>query len=287
MVDAGLIAARLAAYAATLLAAGLPFHLLTTDRGVVPGGQFRAGIALLALAAAIASTAWALASVASMSGQSISQLDLENVTAVLQATPLGAVLELRLLALGLLFVMAAFRVRVWMLALPAAVALGSWAWTGHSGATEGDLGLLHKSADVVHLFAAALWLGALARFLAALFRRDRPSDLERRLVDFGTTGSFVVALLLATGIANMVLVGGWPPQLASLWAALLGLKLALFFLMLGIAALNRWRLVPMLAVDERKGSRALRLSVGVEAAAALAIIVLVSALGVYDPAGGS
>ena len=72
------------------------------------------------------------------------------------------------------------------------VALASSAWTGHSGAAEGALGLAQRGLDVVHLGAASLWLGALLVFLASLKGPpDRPRLVER-LSAFARTGTLVV-----------------------------------------------------------------------------------------------
>jgi putative copper resistance protein D len=65
-------------------------------------------------------------------------------------------------------------------------------------------------------------------------------------------------------------------------------KLALFAAMLGLAAANRFRLTPALAAGLASGSpdqalNALRKSVLIESAAALAVIVLVSILGTLAP----
>ena len=283
MTDGGIVAARAVNYITLLLTAGLPLYWLTAGGSFAVSHRCRAALLLLALAGAGASVWWVLASVAAMAGLPIAQLDREMVTAVLGATPLGDVVPIRLGALALVVLAIPLRLPSRLIALPAAVALATAAWTGHAGASQGAAGSFHRLADIIHLLAAATWLGALAMLLASVMGPADPRELERRLAGFATTGTGIVVLLLVTGIANSLFIAGWPIPLNSTWALLLGVKLALFAGMLGIAALNRCRLTPALR-DGTPGARhALRLSLAGEAGVGLAVVALVSVLGVLDP----
>jgi len=86
------------------------------------------------------------------------------------------------------------------------------AWTGHAGSGVGELGVLQLAADVLHLIAAAAWLGglvSLALLLTAARRHDGLAwasvarDATRR---FSTLGIVSVGIILATG---MVIHGFW------------------------------------------------------------------------------
>jgi len=284
MTDSGLVAARALSYGALLLTAGLPLYLLTAGRGIVVTPRYRTGVVLLSLLGAGASVWWALASVAAMAALPIEALDGETVGAVFSATPLGAVLATRLVALALVMLATMLRLPTLFAAVPAGVVVATFAWTGHAGATDGGLGDVHRINDVIHLLAAATWLGALAMLLEGIFGSTRPSEQQRRLAGFAATGTVIVTLLVATGVANALFIAGWPFPLTSAWTLLLGLKLALFMAMLGLAALNRWRLAPALHTENPAARRALRLSLTAEASAGLAVVVVVAALGVLDPA---
>lgn len=282
MEDAGLIAARVAVYAATMLAAGIPLYLAVARRQAAQEGLACRVAGSAALAGLAASAWWAIASIAAMAATPVAELDRDMVLAVLQATPLGTVLAVRALALPLA-ALAAFRRRIAPAALAASVALGTTAWTGHAGASEAGLGTLHRAADVIHLLAAAAWLGALVLFLGAAIGGSDRRKLVRDLSAFAATGSVIVGLLLLTGIANTLIVAGWPPELASGWSLALGIKLALFALMLALAAANRWRLTPRLQRDPAAGMRPLRHSLALETATALAIVAIVGLLGTLSP----
>ena len=282
MGEPGLIAARVATYAALMLAAGIPLYLAAARRQAgQEGSAFRAAM-LAALAGMAASLWWVLESVAAMAAMPVGQLDRDMISAVLEATPLGNVLAIRLMALGVAAV-ALWRRRMVAGALAASLALATTAWTGHAGATEAGLGALHRASDILHLIAAATWLGALFLFLAAAISGRDTERLIRHLSGFATTGSVIVLLLLITGLANTLIIAGWPLDWGADWFVLLAVKLALFLLMLALAAGNRWRLTPALERDPAGGLRALKLSLFAETGAGLAIVAIVGWLGTLTP----
>ena len=108
---------------------------------------------------------------ASMAGVAVADLDRETLAFVLRETGHGTAFMVQILALvsavGLALLSRGTR-SGWLAAAAAGVALGSLAWTGHAGATEGLPGALHRLPDIVHLLAAAAWIGALAMLLRAL-----------------------------------------------------------------------------------------------------------------------
>ncbi len=176
-----------------------------------------------------------------------------------------------------------------------ALAAASVAFMGHGAATEGAAGWAHLAADLTHALAAAAWLGALAGFLLALPRKTggtAASDVERALRGFGGTGSVLVAILLATGIANTLFIiglGGLSALPQSGYGRLLALKLGLFVAMVAMAAINRFRLTPGLAAGlndpgaKGRATVALQRSISLEATAGLAVLAVVAWLGTLDP----
>ncbi|MBA4759648.1 copper homeostasis membrane protein CopD [Sphingosinicella sp.] len=277
MDDACFVVARLATYATLLLAAGVPLYLTAArERGA---WRLSGGVTLAAMAA---SAWWVLEAIASMAGQPVGQIDPEMAFAVLDATPLGMVMVVRLVAL-LAALAALWRCNMGLAALAASVALATMAWTGHAGAGEGGTGALHRASDVVHLLAASIWTGALTLFSGAAISSQDRETLLRRLSAFATIGSAIVVLLLLTGIANTLAIAGWPIDLASTWTWLLGAKLALFLGMLALAVFNRWLLTPRLARDPTGNLGYLKLSLALETGAAFLILAIVSWLGVLSP----
>ncbi|MCB2046846.1 MAG: copper homeostasis membrane protein CopD [Novosphingobium sp.] len=280
--DLGLVAARFLSMALLMASVGVPFYLLT-DGQVALDRRQRNALGFIALAAICASVWWACASVAAMAATPLFDLDRETLSAVLDATPLGPVLYVRLVAALCLIAILALWPRTLPAFLIAFVALASSAWTGHSGAAEGGLGLFQRLLDVFHLGAGSLWLGALLVFVSSVFRETDHNSLVERLSAFSRTGTIVVCVLAFTGAANTLLIadGDWSPS--SGWTLLLAAKLALFAAMLGLAGINRWRLTPALARGETGAERHLLWSLCLESACAIAIVALVATLGMLDP----
>jgi putative copper resistance protein D len=240
--------------------------------------------ALAALAGIAASAWWTLESVAAMAAMPVGQLDKGLVLAVLDATPLGNVLTIRSVAL-LVATVVLWRRHTLIGAVAASAGLATTAWTGHAGATEATLGTLHRVSDIVHLLAAATWIGALVLFLLAAIADGDRQRFVRHLSGFATTGSVIVLLLILTGLANTLLIAGWPIDWGSGWFLWLSVKLGLFLAMLGLAAANRWRLTPALAADPACAPDAIRRALALEIGAAFVIVAIVAWLGTLTPGG--
>ena len=219
-----------------------------------------------------------------------------------RATALGLALKIRILALLLLLIGAALQSRLPRAAtavatLAGAVALATLAWSGHGAAGEGSAGWLQLAADLIHLFAAGAWVGAIAAFFALAIpsirsdEMERVSLAERALRGFAGIGTLIVGLLILTGAVNGFFLVG-PDHVAALAQSTYGLlliaKLLLFAVMLGLAGLNRFRLTPALglAIAHRDAAAAmvvLRRSLLVEGILALVILALVAWLGTLSP----
>jgi putative copper resistance protein D len=160
---------------------------------------------------------------------------------------------------------------------------------------DGARGVLHLSADILHLVAAAAWVGALAMFvlLAARARPDSPDRIKllgSALHGFATMGVLIVATLVITGAINHWLISGlaFGALISTPYGVLLMCKLLGFALMLGMAATNRYLLGPGLEMALRNGDAsramtALRRSLTIEFAAASVVLFLVAWLGTLSP----
>lgn len=256
-------------------------------------------VALLALAGVAASLLGFWVGVADMMGTGLGDVDGETLVALLQGSAYGwafAVRSAALLAAAALALL--LRRRPTALAVSATVlggvALATLAWNGHAAASEGSQGWLHLGADIVHTLAASAWLGALLMFLRLLWPARRPDDrllvARRALGAFARTGSLIVALLIVTGAVNAVLIlgpAGLPSVPATPYGRLLLAKLACFAGMLGLAALNRFRLTPALVPQGSTDGARLRRSILLELGLLLLILALVAALGTLEPLGAA
>lgn len=179
------------------------------------------------------------------------------------------------------------------------VALASLAWSGHGAMHEGFEGILHLTADVAHLWAAGAWVGALVAFLMlAVKSRSTQGNLgllATTTENFAKTGTVVVAVLVGTGVVNIVEIVGptpaaWLAGIGTLYGQLLFVKVLLFVGMLVLAAANRWRLSPRLARARASGdalaaAQLLRTSLVAEVSLALLVLAVVAWLGTLSPTG--
>lgn len=278
-----LLLARFGLMADLALLMGLP--LFWWAMGMA--GQ-RALLVALALGGMALSTLWLMASAASMTGTPLLQPDWATAEILLTMTPIGRVLAVRGIALLAALGLAVAGRDRWVL-IPAAIAAATIAWTGHAGATEDMAGSVHRAADVAHIWAASGWIGALAALLHAVtVRRPHVDRIAVMLAKFSLLGTVFVATLVVTGVVNSLMIVGvadLPALTGSRYGWLLGAKIALFGGMLGLAALNRWRLTPALERRDEGAIAALRLSLLLETGAAIGILMLVAWLGTLDPMG--
>lgn len=292
-------AARLIQYGAAAILLGLPaFRMYGLSGAARPGER------ALLLAAASALTGGALLALArqgaAMMGDDAAASDPAVWWDVATATQVGNAMALRAAAgfLGLAALLAgrAEHTRWRAVALVGALAMTSFAWSGHGASGEGLAGLAQLVADVAHLLAAGLWLGALAALGADLTaaRRDPAARaaLTGALEGFAGVGSVLVAVIVATGAINtwiLVTPAGAPRLFQSAYGLVLAAKLALFAGMLACAALNRLWLTPALhggRAVARDPLKTLRRSLVVETACGLGVLALVAALGILPPPSG-
>ncbi|BCA64369.1 hypothetical protein HMP09_p0017 (plasmid) [Sphingomonas sp. HMP9] len=238
---------------------------------------------------------------ASMAGTPPWPIDRDAIGVLLSGSATGTAWEARMAALvvaAVVALVAAGRAfRLGLVALASGIALATLAWTGHGAMDEGPIGWVHLVADILHLLAAGVWVGALLGLVLLVTRPpaqvDRPHLMltHRALHGFGTMGMIVVGTIVVTGLVNAWLLVG-PGNVLTLggtpYGRLLIAKLVLFALMLGLASLNRFRLTPALARsiarnDHRGALGTLRASLAVETACIILILGLVAWLGTLAP----
>lgn len=238
---------------------------------------------------------------ASMMGTPPWPIDHDAIGMLLSGSATGTAWKARMAALVVAGVAAAVAAGrgVWLgvVVVAAGVALSTLAWTGHGAMDEGTKGWVHLAADILHLVAAGAWIGALLGLILLVARPATRIDTAqltltyRALHGFGTVGTILVATLVVTGLVNAWLLVG-PGNITALGTTLYGrlllAKLGLFAAVLGLAALNRFRLTPRfkasIDADDHRGARgALRRSLVVETACIVAILWLVAWLGMLEP----
>lgn len=306
MIELLVALARLIQYAGATILFGAPlFYLygLPADGAGAARTNPGAAVGLVGVAGLLAAIGCALALLAQtamMTGALADALDPRALVMVATGTQFGAsVLTRAAASLAALAVVAILRpsTNLWRAAAAlGAVAVASFAWSGHGADGEGAAGLFRLAADIVHLLAAGVWLGALAALLLLVLGARQAETagvraLHRALEGFSGVGSLVVAALVLTGLVNSWFLVGPDHILAAAsttWGVVLLVKLCVFALMLGLAALNRFVLTPRLkqalaGLDPAAALTALRRSLLVESAAGLSVVALVSWLGTLAP----
>ncbi|MEN3385130.1 MAG: copper resistance protein [Hyphomicrobiales bacterium] len=230
----------------------------------------------------------------------------ETAWTLLTQTQFGTVWQLRF---ALAFVLAAGLWRSTAGATPirniiaiaaSACFVGTLAWSGHGAATPGTAGDLHLLADILHLIAAAAWLGGLLplvmlmRWMIRSTEKIDPVSFSGVLHRFSNLGLIAVATLVVTGALNTYFILGDADALfAGDYGRVLLAKLTLFAVMLAFAAVNRLKLTPDLAsaqadpAREARLIRRIRLNAAAEAGLGIAIVVLVGRLGIIAPSMAS
>ncbi len=311
-----LVYARAIHFAATIALTGVSFFvvIILDPAAREAGGDPRtikalrpplAAIAWISLAFALLSgAAWLVLTAASMSGETLADAMAPNVLwTVLSQTDFGNAWLLRFvlacaIAAVLVPLLSSPSARpAWLQAaaviLSAAFA-GGLAWAGHGIGGQGVEGVIHPAADVLHLIAAAAWLGTLVplALLLGLAANDATALATARAATlrFSTLGIISVGTLLCTGLVNTWYLVGSPAALTGTdYGHLLLVKIALFLIMVTIASVNRLELTDRLveapspaAVNDAR--RKLRRNATVEASIGAAIIAIVALLGTLPPA---
>jgi putative copper resistance protein D len=302
-------------FAATLVASGLVFFVVFVAvpalRAAADDKAVRARlwpqlafVGWFSLVLAVGSgAAWLVLTASSMSGTPPGDLSAALLTTVLTQTHFGLAAIARLAAAGVLAMTFALllspRERSWIgtLAVLAAAAFsGALAFTGHAIGGQGAEGIVHPAADILHLIAAAAWIGALlplALLLAAAGKNNSLAIARAATLRFSALGVISVGTLLVTGIVNTWYLAGSIEALTStFYGQLLLAKIATFLVMVAIAAVNRQYLTPRLMQNEsahesvvaaQGALRQLRRNALIEALAGFAVICMVAVLGTKPP----
>jgi copper resistance protein D len=310
-----LLYARAVHFAATLLVAGVVLFVVFVAEPAwrssgdgAGAGNVRTRLAVIAwigfALALISGAAWLVLTAAAMSEQPAAQIFGDDVLwTVLSQTTFGHAWLVRfVLACALAAALTPLlsprdRKSPWLeitAAILAAAFAGALAWSGHAAGGLGDEAFIHPAADVLHLIAAAAWVGALVPLIvlfAAAGADDASLALARKATArFSILGIISVGTLLMTGIVNtFYLAGSVPALLHTDYGRLLLIKIALFLTMVAIAAVNRFRLTPQLLqhasiAASRDALRQLRRNAAIETLAGAAVIAIVAALGTMPPA---
>jgi putative copper resistance protein D len=258
--------------------------LVAADRQ--PGAHFRRATAWSIGALLLSALAWLSLEAISMSGlparEALSPATLGTVVA---QTQFGRVWLARFLGAGLALIAILGKPRLILGGVASGFVLVALAAMGHGGSGRGVAGALHLGIDAAHLLAAGAWLGALVPLVPVVRSAERGDERRRRFaVDttarFSTLGLFSMQVIFASGVGNACyMLSGFPALVDSTYGRWLLAKLVLFAAILGLAAINRWRLRPRLEFH------GLARNAVAECVLGFGIVAIVGELGITIPAG--
>lgn len=236
---------RAGACATLLQAAGVVVFLWLFEGVLVPSmaGVRRLGM-ISALLAVPLLAAQVLLDASRMTGDFAGMLDGEMLRLALGSGS-GAALALRLA--GLALVVQGLRRAGWSRAALAGVAalVGAFLLTGHTAVHSARWLLAPLLA--LHVTIVAFWFGTLAPLFMVIARE--PAQVACAVLQrYSRLAGFLVPVIPAAGLAMACVL---LPDLSALrrpYGLLLGLKVLGFAMLMVLAALNRWRWVPALAV---------------------------------------
>ncbi|SCL34603.1 copper transport protein [Micromonospora pallida] len=167
-----------------------------------------------------------------------------------------------------------------ILAILGGATLFTWPLAGHPAASPAPP--LSVFVDAVHLGSMAVWLGGLAVLAGFLLRRAEEHELDAILPIWSRWATLAVVALLLAGTVNALIEVGSPGALVdTLYGQLLIAKIALFGLVVGVAAVSRtlvrrWR--------EAARPRPLRRALWLELAVAAVVLGITATLVQTTPA---
>lgn len=166
-----------------------------------------------------------------------------------------------------------------------AIALGSLAVVGHTR-TFGPAWLVTGS-HLLHVTTAAVWLGGLVALWLTLPRamREDPAAGGAVVARFSALAAPLVLALAGLGVTlGWRTLGSWTALFGTTYGVVLLVKVGVALLVVAVAAVNRFRLMPALLRDPSQPM--LRRTVGVEAGVLVAVLALTGFLVDNNPRDG-
>lgn len=270
------ILVKTGASAASLVAAGSTLCLLALSRLDDPTRRSVQRVATAAaIVAGVASALGVPVRASFLMGGTLTGAFEPGIIAMVAGSPLGTSLWVRLAGLALVCTaLVAGRPARVAAGLGAALVCASFALRGH---TLEEPRLVLGGLVTAHLLGLAFWIGVFAPLHRLAGRDARAAGALA--AQFSRWAVRIVPALAAAGFALFVILTGDPvAALGAPYGQLLAIKLALFALLLGLAAVNKYRLTPALEAGDARAGVRLRRFIRLEALAVLAILATTATL---------
>jgi len=166
-------------------------------------------------------------------------------------------------------------------------------WLSHAAAAVGPSSGLQLGNDILHLTGVALWPGALVP-LWLFLKQSVPAPVKRdALLRFSSVAFIVAPLVGATGIlSGYFRLHSMVPLFTTTYGRYILFKTACFFVLIGLGAANRFRLIPAMigkapeAPSSIEDWRKLRRNILIEQVIFLVVLWAVARLVLLPPPEG-
>jgi putative copper export protein len=139
---------------------------------------------------------------------------------------------------------------LWIESLLVFIQLVLLSWLSHAAAVVGPSSWVQLGDDILHLTSVAIWPGALVPLW--VFLKQPASELIKRdaLLRFSNVAVIVAPLVGATGIlSGYFRIHSMVPLFTTPYGRYVLFKAACFFVLIGLGAANRFRLIPDLVAS--------------------------------------
>ncbi|MCU4162091.1 CopD family protein [Acidiphilium sp. AL] len=237
--------------------------------------------------AVIAGLIWLLCEAIYASGSNQITSGFDAILPLLRDTNFGHLLIIRMILMAgavLVFGHGQSNRRVLLAGSFAAVAVALQAGLGHGAAMGGAEGHLLLATLILHLLAAGLWLGGLVSLLIVV-KAVTPEAAFRAATWFSRLGiACVITIAVTAAIQGWYLIGSIPALTGTAYGLVAVGKLALFLILLAIAAMNRWQTSRLTTLRGQRAKDFLYKSIAIETAIGLTVVVLAGILMELPPA---
>ncbi len=243
-VRAGAAVLSAVGYTGALVAAGTLFFSVYADRRA----ELRAVTSPAAVLGAVALVAAVPFRIARLGGGLDALRDNDVLMSALRG-PIGVSTAVTANALLVVAVLVDRRAPRWLSLVFALVALAGFSIEGHTRATERRWAMV--ASDVVHLTAAAVWLGGIVALVVAFRSSSDAGRLAAAVRRFSDSALIAVGVVAVTGVIMAWIILPSTDELTSTgygWALII--KVVLVLVVIALGAFNRYRLVPAVEVRE-------------------------------------
>jgi copper resistance protein D len=278
--DASLVVARWTYYGAAMVLFGSSLFPLYAGPPPAEAALPRIVATAIAYAMLVAAFVWLLWFSAALGEP---ENTVEAMRTVLFESGFGPAWLVRLSGAGLALA-ATLAGRPWLIIAGTLTALACEGWSGHPAAW----GFAGSLVQAVHVACAGAWIGGLVPLAWLVFHASKNGNAASvagtALRRFSRYGVVFVSGIALTGLINTWHMLDGRPNLTSSYDRVLVAKVALFVMMVTVAALNRYRLVNRLThSDPAPVFRALSRNIAIELFIGIAVLLDVSALGLMNP----